>query len=119
MKTLKSVVQIRDEVTQTKTATKVAVDTAHDSFDPYASPYHTEELRRSRLPDAFQATEEEWAAACNMSIIQLRRILISGRNARVKLVDGNVGLVMSVAKRYFSELRRSVGGEDQMVLDQF
>jgi len=110
MKTLKSVIQIRDEVTQTKTATKVSVDTAHDSFDPYASPYHTEELRRSRLPDGFQATEEEWAAACNMSRIQLRRILISGRNARTKLVDGNVGLVMSVAKRYFSELRRSVEG---------
>jgi len=110
MKTLKSIIQIRDEVTETKSATKVAVDAEHASSDPYASPYHTEEMRRSRLPDGLQATEEEWAEACDMSIIQLRRILISGRNARTKLVDGNVGLVMSVAKRYFSELRRSVEG---------
>jgi len=53
MKTLKSVVKIRDEYTQTKTATKVADNIAHASFDPYISPYHTEELRRSHQLDGF------------------------------------------------------------------
>jgi len=110
MKTLKSVIQTRDEVALTKTATKAAVDAADSFTDPYSSQYLTEELRRSRLPYECQPTEEEWAEACDISTIQLRRILIAGRSARTRLVDGNVGLVMNVAKRYFSELRRSVEG---------
>lgn len=110
MKTLKSVIRTRDEVALTKTSGQTAVDSVHSPIDPDTLPYLTEERRRSRLPYEFQPTEKEWAEACGISIIQLRRILIAGRNARTRLVDGNVGLVMSVAKRYFHELRRSVEG---------
>lgn len=107
LKTLKAIMRIRDKVAQTKTSAKAADGSNSFSLNPESLSYETEELRRAY---EYLPTDEEWAKACGISIIQLRRILIAGRNARTRLVDGNVGLVMSIAKRYFSELRRSVEG---------
>lgn len=107
IKNLKVVMQIRDKLANAKINANMANRSNTYSVVPQTTPYETEELRWNRfsLP-----TEEEWAKACDVSVMQLHRILISGRSARTKLVDGNAGLVMSVAKRYFSELRRSVEG---------
>lgn len=107
IKALKSVVKIGDELAQRKSEGENISDESALSNEKV---YMTEELRRSRLAYGHQPTDEEWAKACDMSVIQLRRILISGRNARTRLVDGNVGLVVNIAQKYFSDLRRSVEG---------
>jgi len=106
-KKLKSVLKIQGELTQMKSAEKDLSDRSALSTDKI---YMTEELRRSHPAYEYQPTDEEWAKACGISLIQLRRILISGRNARTRLVDGNAGLVMNIAQKYFSALRRSVEG---------
>jgi len=107
IKALKSVVKIGDEIAQRKSVDKDVSDASPSLNEKI---YMTEELRRSRPAYEYRPTDEEWAEACGMSVIQLCRVLISGRNARTRLVDGNVGLVMNTAHRYFSDLRRSVEG---------
>ncbi len=52
-------------------------------------------------------TETEWAEACNLSIVGLRRVMYEGQQARTILVSANAGLVTSVAKRYFASLKYS------------
>lgn len=104
---LKSVLKIQDELTQMKIAEKDIYDTSASST---GNIYMTEELRRSRPAYEHQPTEEEWAKACGISVRQLRRILIAGRDAKTRLVDGNAGLVMNISQKYFSDLRRSVEG---------
>lgn len=52
-------------------------------------------------------TEEEWAGACNLAVQHLRQVMQSGQDARTKLVSANVGLVMSIAKRYYAALKRA------------
>lgn len=68
----------------------------------------------SKLPYANEPSEEEWAEACNMTVIQLRKTLVLGRDARARLVSGNIGLVLQIAKRYEYELKKSVivGGDN-------
>ena len=51
--------------------------------------------------------EEQWAAACNLTVRQLRRVMIWGREARSQLVAANVGLVRSIAKKYSGDLKRA------------
>lgn len=67
----------------------------------------------AKLPYANQPSEEEWAEACNMTVMQLRKTLFSGRDARSRLVSGNIGLVLQIAKKYEYELKKSVfvGGD--------
>jgi RNA polymerase primary sigma factor len=67
-----------------------------------------------KLPYANEPSEEEWAEACNMTVMQLRKTLVSGRDARSRLVSGNIGLVLQIAKRYEYELKKSVivGGDN-------
>jgi len=50
-------------------------------------------------------SEAEWAEACNLSVIGLRRILYEGQQARTVLVSANAGLVTAIAKRQFSSLK--------------
>ena len=52
-------------------------------------------------------SEEEWAQACGISVKELRRVMHDGQAARGALVAANVGLVTSIAKRYFSALKYS------------
>jgi DNA-directed RNA polymerase sigma subunit (sigma70/sigma32) len=68
----------------------------------------------AKLPYANEPSEEEWAEACNMTVMQLRKTLVSGRDARSRLVSGNIGLVLQIAKRYEYELKKSVivGGDN-------
>lgn len=50
-------------------------------------------------------TEAEWAEACNLSVIGLRRVMYEGQQARTILVSANAGLVTSVAKRHYASLK--------------
>lgn len=66
--------------------------------------------KEPNMPFENKPTEEEWAEACNMSVVELRRKLEVGREARSRIVSSNIGLVLQIAKRYDSDLRRSVEG---------
>lgn len=98
---LKSVIKIRDELSlaMTESAALMGLRGALPRM-----------IGESRLPYEHQPLEEEWAKACKVSVIQLRRILIAGRDSRNWLTEANSGLVMQIAKKYFRELRRSVEG---------
>eukprot|EP00529_Nitzschia_sp_RCC80_P013375 CAMPEP_0113481802 /NCGR_PEP_ID=MMETSP0014_2-20120614/22594_1 /TAXON_ID=2857 /ORGANISM="Nitzschia sp." /LENGTH=605 /DNA_ID=CAMNT_0000375305 /DNA_START=1172 /DNA_END=2987 /DNA_ORIENTATION=+ /assembly_acc=CAM_ASM_000159 len=56
----------------------------------------------SRLP-----TEEEWAAASDMSVPQLRRILEEGKEAQTILVSDNINLVTGIARKHYYAVKRS------------
>lgn len=53
-----------------------------------------------------EPTEEEWAKACSVTVPELRRIMQEGQFARSMLVNANVGLVTTFAKKYASALKR-------------
>lgn len=50
-------------------------------------------------------TELNWANACGLSVIELRRVMRDGQEARSKLVSANAGLVTSIAKRHHKSLK--------------
>ncbi len=52
-------------------------------------------------------TEQEWAEACALSVMDLRRVMYEGREARSKLVSANTGLVTSIAKRHYYSLKQA------------
>lgn len=45
-------------------------------------------------------SEDQWAAACSLSVEHLRDVLARGQDARTRLITGNVGLVTVIAQRY-------------------
>jgi RNA polymerase nonessential primary-like sigma factor len=47
-----------------------------------------------------ELTEEEWAAANNLEVQDLERILLVGKKAKKKMIECNLRLVVSVAKKY-------------------
>ncbi|CAJ1945649.1 unnamed protein product [Cylindrotheca closterium] len=51
------------------------------------------------------AAESDWASACGLSIIELRRLMRDGQEARSRLVSANVGLVTAIAKRHHKSLK--------------
>lgn len=55
----------------------------------------------------WQPTETEWAIACGMSVMQLRRVMNEGQEARTKLVDANGGLVKAIAKKHFYSVKQA------------
>jgi RNA polymerase primary sigma factor len=55
----------------------------------------------------WQPSEAEWAEACNLSIVELRRVMYEGQQARSKLVNANGGLVNSIAKKHYNALKRA------------
>lgn len=57
--------------------------------------------------NSWQPLESEWADACSLTVIQLRRTMYEGTEARTQLVNANGGLVNSVAKKYYYALRGS------------
>merc|ERR1719469_365749 len=57
--------------------------------------------------DEDEPSELEWAEACGVTVIKLRRIMLSGQEARSRLVAKNVGLVVQIAQRYHSSRRSS------------
>lgn len=50
-------------------------------------------------------SEGEWAAACDLTVIGLRRAMYEGQQARTVLVSANAGLVTAIAKRQLSALK--------------
>jgi RNA polymerase primary sigma factor len=50
-------------------------------------------------------SEAEWAEACALSVLGLRRVMYEGQQARTVLVSANVGLVTSIAKRHLAALK--------------
>jgi hypothetical protein len=50
-------------------------------------------------------TERQWAEACGLSVLDLRRVMTEGQEARTILVSANAGLVTSIAKRHYQALR--------------
>ncbi|GBG74112.1 hypothetical protein CBR_g17823 [Chara braunii] len=57
---------------------------------------------RNRLAQSLgrQPTEEEWAEAVNLPVRELLRRVTEGERARERMIDTNLRLVISVAKRY-------------------
>ena len=55
-----------------------------------------------------QPTELEWAEACGLSVIELRRVMYEGQQARSILVSANAGLVTSIAKRHHHTLKQAM-----------
>jgi RNA polymerase sigma factor (sigma-70 family) len=105
---LQSVINIRDELAVTKT--KNNPGTGKSSYLP--NPMYKDQY--TELPYKIEPTEQEWAQACNLSIVQLRRILVKGREARKQLVDSNIGLVTQIARKYSDALQKSVGSGDNV-----
>lgn len=52
-------------------------------------------------------SETQWATACGLSVMQLRRIMFDGQEARSKLVAANGGLVTSIAKKHYFSLKQA------------
>lgn len=102
---LKSIIRIRDELSISKTMNNPG--STPSSYLP--NPMYKHQYNTSlSSPYKIQPTESEWAQACNnISIVRLRRILVKGRESRKRLVDGNVGLVTQIAKRYSEALEKS------------
>lgn len=98
IKEMKRLIRIRDDLAAVKTSPtrfpRVPNHMYKEPSDPFAN----------------QPSEEEWADACSMTVVELRSALIAGREARAVLVSSNIGLVLQIAKRYDAELRRSVKG---------
>jgi hypothetical protein len=56
---------------------------------------------------ARQPAETEWAEACGLSVMELRRVMCEGQEARSMLVSANAGLVTSIAKRHYHAVKQS------------
>lgn len=54
-----------------------------------------------------QPTEKEWATVCGMSVMELRRVMYEGQQARSLIVGANGGLVGSIAKRYLRSVTKA------------
>lgn len=59
----------------------------------------------------FEPPMDHWAAACSLSVYELSDAVTRGQEARTKLIEGNVGLVTMIAKRY----HKGIGGPDAML----
>jgi RNA polymerase sigma factor (sigma-70 family) len=114
---LKSVIRIRDDLSASKTMNSPGGGGKAHSYLPNPMYKHQDyQAGAATAATSFQIqpSEHEWAQACNLSIVQLRRIMVKGRDARKRLVDGNVGLVTQIAKKYSHALQKSLGGFDNI-----
>jgi RNA polymerase nonessential primary-like sigma factor len=60
--------------------------------------YETKEALEDKLGKV--ATLEEWAAQTNLPVEELEQLVIDGEHAKRKMVEANLRLVVSVAKKY-------------------
>ena len=63
-----------------------------------ATLYETKEALEDKLGKV--ATLEEWAAQVNLPIEELEQLVLEGEHAKRKMVEANLRLVVSVAKKY-------------------
>jgi len=111
IRTLRSIIRIRDELSASITKNNPGTcSTSSGSYLP--NPMYKDQ--HPSLPYKHQPTKQEWAQAVNLSILQLRCILLKGREARKRLVDGNVGLVTQIAKKYSQALERFTGSTNNI-----
>jgi len=69
---------------------------------------NAENIRDDALSQNQRLTEVEWAMACQLkSPVELRKVVRRGQEARARLVQANMGLVMSIAKRHQYTLRQA------------
>lgn len=54
-----------------------------------------------------QPSEKEWANVCGMSVIELRRVMYEGQQARSNIVAANGGLVGMFAKKYLAAVTKA------------
>lgn len=88
IRSLRKAVKIRDELSMKhKTKFEEEYGAKIYQYDPMA-------------PKPEEVKEEEWAHACGLSVLNLRRIMRRGKDARTQLVAKNAGLVVQIAKRY-------------------
>jgi len=103
----KDVIRVRDELAQNIMAEKKKLERT----DIERAMMTPDLVEYRHLPlYAHWPSEEEWAKGCGISIMELRQTLVHGRKSKLKLLEGNAGLVMQIAKRYFNDLKMSVEG---------
>ena len=61
---------------------------------------HGEQLLNIKKQSPDIQTTEQWAAATNLTVKELQRILVRAKRAKDKLIKHNLRLVVSIAKRY-------------------
>lgn len=66
-----------------------------------------EHIRDEHLHDQTPFTESQWATACGFSSQELRKVIKQGQDARSELVQANMGLVTSIAKRHHLSLKHA------------
>ena len=93
IQTLRSVMRVRDNLVEWMTK-----DAVHAS--------HLIDQQNN-----FEVPMDQWAAACSLSASELSDVVSRGQDAQTKLIQGNVGLVTMVAKRYY----KGIGGPDAML----
>ena len=64
-----------------------------------------DELVESR--NEYIPTEADWAKACSLSVLGLRRVMHEGQQSRTRMVASNAGLVTSIAKRHYYSLKQA------------
>ena len=87
--------QISNAIRKLRAAIRVRDDLVSNHLNPQDSEF------------PWQPTETEWALACGMSVMQLRRVMNDGQEARTKLVDANGGLVNSIAMKHFYSVKQA------------
>lgn len=87
--------QISNAIRKLRAAIRVRDDLVSNHLNPQDSEF------------PWQPTETEWALACGMSVMQLRRVMNDGQEARTKLVDANGGLVNSIATKHFYSVKQA------------
>lgn len=72
------------------------------------------QAQKSTTPTT-EVTEKEWADASGLSVIQLRRVMQQGNDAREALVAANVGLVTSIAKKFSAGFQHNNRGSSSLL----
>ncbi len=57
-------------------------------------------LRETMVPENAEPTKQTWAEAANLNVQELDRTLATGLRAKQKMIEGNLRLVIHVAKKY-------------------
>jgi Sec-independent protein translocase protein TatA len=113
IRSLRRAVRIRDALAQQKEERSATFHTQQQQQQqepPMISAYsdsYDDDLEHDHVNDDDFPTERQWADACGLSVMDLRRVMAEGQEARTILVSANAGLVTSIAKRHYHALKRA------------
>lgn len=80
-----------------------------EAIDKIRALQRVEHIRDEHLHEQTPLTERQWAAACGLeSAVELRKVIRQGQEARSVLVQANMGLVTSIAKRLHASLKHAM-----------